>query len=134
METFPGMYAKITLTVPEPDTNAVPAESAASTGPGTRRVEIYVESRNRNQWNDGRKLPASTLTIAGHPAWYSEGKVDGYTFSPSEGRLLIETDTCGIKVVTDDFTQVTGAELQQMMDLATYGRCTDMTGWTPVVS
>jgi hypothetical protein len=133
METFPGMYAKITLTVPEPDTNAVPAESAASAGPGNTRVEIYVEHRDGNQWNDGRKLPKSTLMIAGHPAWYSEGEVDGYTFSPTEGRLLIETDTCGIRVVTDDFTTITGAELRQMMNLATYGSCTDMTDWTPVV-
>jgi hypothetical protein len=133
LEEFPGMYAKITLTVPEPGTNAVPAESAASVGPGTTRVEIRVEPRTFNQWNDGLKLPESTFKIAGHPAWYSEGEVAGYTFTPTEGRLMIETDTCGIRVQSDDFTKVTGAELKQMMNLATYGSCKDMADWTPVV-
>jgi hypothetical protein len=47
---------------------------------------------------------------------------------------MIETDTCGIRVQTADVTTVTPVELQQMMNLATYGRCTDMTDWTPVVS
>ena len=37
-------------------------------------------------------------------------------------------------MVTEDFTKVTGAELQQMMNLAGYGSCTDMTDWTPVAS
>ena len=58
----------------------------------------------------------------------------GYPYGPTEARLLIETDTCGIKVVTEDFTKVAGAELQQMMNLAGYGSCTDMTDWTPVAS
>ena len=133
METFPGMYAKITLTVPEPDTNAVPAASAASQGPGLARVQINVEPRTFVTWNDGLKLPPSTFKIAGYPAWYLEGTVDGYSYGPTEARLFIETDSCGIQVVTDDFTKVTGAELKQMMNQARYGSCTDMTNWTPVV-
>ena len=133
METFPGMYAKITLTVPEPDTNAVPAESAVSQGPGITRVEIKVEPGASVTWNDGLKLPASTFTIAGYPAWYLEGPVEGYSYGPTEAHLLIKTDTCGINVVTQDFTEVTGAELKPMMNQARYGSCEDTTDWTPVV-
>jgi hypothetical protein len=134
MEMFPGMFADIVLTVPEPDTNVVPAQSAVSTGPGTTRVEIHVEDRGFNQWNDGMKLPAPTLTVAGYPAWYFQGAADGYTFGAAEGRLLIETDTCGIRVRAADVSAVGRDELLRMMNLASYGSCTSMTDWIPVVS
>lgn len=125
METFPGMYAKIRLNVPQLGSNARPAESAISYGPGVTQVEILVEHRTFNLWNEGQRLPAPTLRIAGHRAWYFEG--------PVEARLLIDTGSCGIRVRADDFTKVTGAELREMMNHATYGSCTDKTGWSPVV-
>ena len=47
---------------------------------------------------------------------------------------MIETDTCGITVQTEDGSQVGRADLEQLMNQATYGSCQDETGWSPVVS
>ena len=47
---------------------------------------------------------------------------------------MIETDTCGITVQTEDGSQVGRADLEKMMEQATYGSRRDETGWSPVVS
>jgi hypothetical protein len=131
MERFPGMYGQIELTVPEPGTNVV---APPSQGPGATTVTIRAVQRSRtNDWADGIKLPAPTLTVAGHPGWYFHGEMAGFSFARSEGRLLIDTGSCGIRVDVADDSLVTSFELLKMMSLATYGSCTDRTGWAPAV-
>jgi hypothetical protein len=131
-ETFgvPLLEARIELAAPEPGTNAV---APPSHGPGGTSVEISIEPRAGNQWNDGMRLPAPALTVAGHGGWYFHGETPGYTFGKSEGRLLIDTGSCGIRVDVPDDSVVTSDELLKMMSLATYGSCTDKTGWAPAV-
>jgi hypothetical protein len=131
MEQFPGLSAQIELTVPEPGTNAV---APPSRGPGATTVTIHtVRNTWTSDWADGIKLPAPTLTVAGHAAWYFHGEMPGFTFGRSEGRLLIDTGSCGIRVDVADDSVVTSYEILKMMNLATYGSCTDKTGWAPAV-
>jgi hypothetical protein len=132
VERFPGMYSEIELTVPEQGTNAV---APPSQGQGATTVKIHTVAHAwTNDWADGIKLPAPTLTVAGHGGWYFHGETAGFTFGPSEGRLLIDTGSCGIRVEVADDSVVTSYELLKMMSLATYGSCADKTGWAPAVS
>jgi hypothetical protein len=110
-----------------------PAGSPASKGTSDPlTVQIDVWPRAYPEWHYWTKLPPAQLTIAGHPAWYQQGILTGQTFDPAEGRLMIETDTCGILVHSDDFRRVTPADLEKMMNAATYRSCSGTADWIPM--
>jgi hypothetical protein len=121
---FPAVLSQIKLSIANPRRNLVPS---APPGPGATSVDILIEPRASGGWNTRVRLPAPTLRVAGLGGWYLHGTAD-------DGRLLIDTGSCGIDVRVADDSVVTSNELLTMMGLATYGSCTDETGWAPVVS
>jgi hypothetical protein len=120
----PAVLSQIKLSIANPRRNMV---RSVPPGPGATSVEILIEPRTRGGWNTGVRLPAPTLRVAGFGGWYRHG-------TAGDGRLLIDTGSCGIDVRVADDSVVTSNELLKMMSLATYGSCTDETGWAPVVS
>ena len=95
-------------------------------------VSIVASPRDA-EWNAEKStLSGRRSTVAGHPAWYSEGK---NMLSP-EGNgsaLVVETDGCVLKLRTADRTAISRAELNRTVEEMTIGDCADPGTWiTPL--
>jgi hypothetical protein len=123
-----GFSEDVYLTATDPGTGVAPNPSAAPSG-GTTKVHITVSPAAAIGWHVGSKLPPSTFTVAGHPAWWQPDAKNG-----AAGSLLIDAGSCGIRAATDDSRVVTRAELEQMMTQATYRGCTGTDDWVPIAS
>jgi hypothetical protein len=110
------------------------ASSAAIYDGAPYGVTVAIAASPRDaEWNAEKpSLSGRRSTVAGHPAWYSEGK---NMLSP-EGNgstLVVETDSCVLRLRTADRTAINRAELNRVVEQMTIGDCGDPDTWiTPL--
>ncbi|HET6532299.1 MAG TPA: hypothetical protein VFH03_17070 [Actinoplanes sp.] len=94
-------------------------------------VSIFAETPDA-EWAAEKRTLTGRRTVAGHPAWYAEGR---NMLSP-EGNgsaLTVDTGRCVIRLRTADRTAISRAELDRTLAEMTIGDCGDPNTWiTPL--
>ena len=81
-------------------------------------------------WPDERDSSTGRTTVAGHTAWYVEGR--GEHGGPEAGsEMVVDAGACIVRIIVADRQQITRAELDTFVAGMTIGDCADPAGWAP---
>jgi hypothetical protein len=94
-------------------------------------LSIFAESPDA-EWAAEKRTLTGRRTVAGHPAWYAEGR----NMLSQEGNgsaLTVDTGHCVIRLRTADRRSISRAELDRTVEDLTIGDCRDPDTWiTPL--